>query len=343
MSISSLANKKSNQLYQNFSSTVNKTVNFNFMCLPKGGALFLSNVNNNEQLLSQFYQTDCTNDWILVISQNKTQCDGCNVTTTLSFVDNTKVPSDYYFAAGCLAGKKFTFGYIVDKKGVRYVSYQQNQFDLSSRCINKAINCAGSTVSNDPECPKNKLNSDCLNTLNTRCQQTGLFTDIDKLKSTQMNFPLYPSQCDYLAQKTSINSTAFVEKCFPWINSKLLINGFNFNSQNLINLETQLFTVETLLRFLQVNPGVKIVSTDPTANDTYVNLIRNITVNNTSINISGSTPETTADVAYIVNELNTTSNASQPVPFTPAPGSGNDGSLIRLSVSMISFILILII
>jgi hypothetical protein len=158
-----------------------------------------------------------------------------------------------------------------------------------------------------------------------------------------MTYNLYPSQCDYIAQKTQINSTDFIDKCFPWINNKFFVNGLVFNTQNLINLEAQLYAVETLLRFLQVNPSVKIVTTDPTADDPYANLVRNVTVNNTIINISGSTPVTTADVSATENDLNANeTTAAQPLPITPVP-SGLSGSIINLSVSMIALVLILII
>ena len=64
-------------------SLLNRTLNYDFMCLPRGGAIFISNIINNTDILQTFFQQECNNDYIIVISNNQTRCEGCNISRNI--------------------------------------------------------------------------------------------------------------------------------------------------------------------------------------------------------------------------------------------------------------------
>jgi hypothetical protein len=314
VSISSYANMKEKTLYTNFSLILNETINSDFMCLPKSELFNVANL-----------PTDCTNDFLLIAQNNILKCDDC----TFNYTKLSSIYSEYYFATGCINGNKFTFSYIDDRNGVKFVSYKQNKFDLSSRCINRAIGCSGTQPPS--ECSRTRLNIDCNTILNNNCKQ--IFQDMDKLKPNGVSLALYPPECDYM---TSESNKTIKDKCFPWISNKFISDGFVFNRQNLTEIDSQLYSFHKPLRFLQTNLITKIVSLDLTTNDKYFDLFRNVTFNDSLINISGSTPNSIADTNSFINDINANNT-------NITSTQNNSGSLINIPMCIIVSVIILII
>jgi hypothetical protein len=344
--ISEAAVAQNNTIFNNFSQRLNQTIYQEFFCMPKTGAIFLSNIQNNSQILRQFYKLDCdaNKNYILQIANGNAVCEACEppINTNLTFIDGTSQQfTDYYFAAGCLNGKKFNYGTYVDNNGIRFASYQQGLVDLSSRCLTKAINCAGSAT-NALDCPKNQLNKECSDFLNNECAKTGLYNLIDLYRPKQQTVNIYPPSCDFILKNVEISDPTFVNQCFSWISSKFTLNSFLLNNVALLNLDAQLYTTtgRLLLRFLQeTTSGMVLANNDPTENDSTAMIVKKVTIDPSVVDIAGSNPRRVADNTVLAREVSGLNNVTFVNPVVPKT---TDTNRISCSMMLIMFITILL-
>jgi hypothetical protein len=303
--------------FQNLSKIISSSINQEFLCLPRGEAIFLGNVQDNAHLLNEFYKPKCTKDSIIQVSNSRVMCSSCAspMNHKIAFINNAdKSYSDYYYAGGCLDGVNFQFGYNIDKSGFMFLTFKHDTHDLAARCLSKAVDCAGSNPTGLPDCPKQSINQECQNNINTRCNNMGLYKLVDHIKQvSQKGFNIYPQSCDYILKNTDLISPEFVKQCFSWISSKLTLNSLIFNDNNLVDIDHQLYSSERLLRFLQAataSSNIILADTDPTKNDTMVMRFRNITIDPAVIEIAGSNAISVPKQESLLIELNNLMNST---------------------------------
>lgn len=225
---------------------------------------------------------------------------------------------------------------VVDSSGMYFQSYKSNLLDFDSICMNKAISCAGNSA-NSTSCVKNQLSSTCLSQLNNMCIASGLYDLIDNTAYGN-NFTLVPAECDINQLQTTPNSTAFYASCFNYLLNNFLIEGINFNANNIVNMDKTIFAnanatkrnrVLRPKRLLQTANATNTTNTttttttttttpnstnntsvivsdgsDPTANDTIANSIRTITITPSSITVNGIAPNSTINQTSLQSALN---------------------------------------
>jgi len=258
--------------------------------------------------------------------------------------------SSYYFAEGCLSGKRFVFGYVVDGySNFKYATYQQNTFDLDARCINNAKNCAtdgtGNGNGNGSKCPRNAITSTCTSDFNNRCQMSGLYSEINNIK---LGDPLsiYSSACDFINNQQDPTSQDFTNKCFTWFGSTFFTGSMTFNTLNMENIDSQMYTSSQrlrLLRFLQVNNNIQFTDSDPSLNDPTSNQFKNITLNGSTVNVDGSLANNPRAPSQLLLDLQT-ANSNNIIPTTNPNGTiiTVGSSFLNLScfiVLVVSFVL----
>lgn len=334
VNVSVLAKGKGQAIYDHLGDAINatllKTNIYNYNCLPEGAVIFLSNLQGSADVIGNFSNTNetCTQDYVIEITGNTTNCDNCNRSQLLqnfTYINPNFVPKSYYLASGCLGSNRFIYGNWIDQNNTLWQVYQHNEHDWNSMCMNRMVNCAGNNGTGDM-CPKSRLNTECASSLTSMCSNSGLFNNIDNLKiATRQYISIYPPACDYITQGLNPNNTNFIENCFSYIAGNFFQSSLNYNNRNVNTLGNSVFDYNftnstTLLRFLQASNGqsVQFTSNDPTLSDTVSNGIRNYTIDSSQIVVDSATINSTPDNVILSQQIN---NITAPN-TTTATGSG---------------------
>jgi hypothetical protein len=305
-----------NNDYKFLAYVINKKMlsNYEYNCLPNAHILFLSNLKDNTSaLMKEFTNPQCEDsnkNYIITLNNNTATCHNCPTENILiknfTFIDQSKIPADYFFSTACLNGKRIIFSYMIDKTGIPFINFSDGQVNpnvkdsFNYKCIIKAFRCSSDTGS-DEYCPFNLLNSMCKNELSQKCRESGLYKLIDTLKYFNTFDFILPAQCNIGLFK---DSSEMYNKCLNYLFNTFLSGGMNINQDKMSDYERLIYSspekiTGNTLRFLQTTPmmlnatpasTVLIVpnSDDPTRRDEIANKINRDMFNSSVVVIDGA-------------------------------------------------------
>lgn len=311
---------------------------FPLNCQPGGMEKILGNINANSTTvykdLVKFLNPSgkCNTTMIYYIQNGIISCEGnCGNFTSqiLTFKDQTKVPTNYYFALGCAGNSKFVYGTWSDLTSpstiyttFRYYGAKNANFNFDQRCLSKAAGCIPGGLQTggnnlDGACGTKMMKGACQTDLNEKCGKAGL------ANVTYVPTNTYPQACDFLSQEMSSTDSEFVRKCFSWIAKTFFKRSMVFNPENLNNdllLAMALSgTNSSSLRFLQdSNVAIVPMSSDASAQTT---MFSNNLLSSSDVIVDGSTS----------TSLSSTTNALADV------NSASEGSFINISFLVLLF------
>ena len=273
---------------------------YEYNCLQGGAIAFLTNVRNSSNMVPEFFSTSCgvQENYTITITNGTSSCVNCKesvLVKNITFIDQTNLPSYYYFASSCLNGKKVAFGYWIDTTGIPLVHYQEGNNNLNKACLSKAFTCS-KEVSRDAFCPMNNLNSQCRNEISQSCRKSGFYKMIEETMYFDKYDFVLPAPCN-LANNNN-NYTQMNSRCLSWVYSTFVTGAMNLNVNSTSDFDRIIYTTQTLGRLLQNEPTVVIATpqqaliivpkaSDPTWKDQFAASFANITIPNSQIIVDG--------------------------------------------------------
>jgi hypothetical protein len=218
---------------------------------------------------------------------------------------NLKNPQDslsnYYVAEGCISGKRFIYSeatFAISGNAFDYLDRSPQQGGIGAAIAQSMNNCgkafAGSSTTDKQNC-RGDMNSQCANSLDQTCRNTGLY---DQITNNPQSASAYPDACN------SGISTYSDQTCFNWIENNLIKGTLVLDFKNFKNLPNLIYKsisanqpASSRLRYLQT-----VATSDPTKTDTKAQVSG--TINDSDLTVDSATATKIPDANAYVTNLN---------------------------------------
>jgi hypothetical protein len=202
--------------------------------------------------------------YVISVSNNSIKCTGAcpEGLTNISFKwvsESNAPPSSYSIFAGCLKGAKYFYASITNSKAQNIIQLRYNKgntkFDLASQCQQKSKECLpGSDKATESNCPQNKLNEDCMNSLNQKCKASGLAQLLQNLVPDSAATKPPACQSVDLSLQVTAKASREVINCLQFINNNV-VKGLSTDIAKVADLDNQVLSsanvITSSLRYLQ--------------------------------------------------------------------------------------------
>lgn len=232
--------------------------------------------------------------------------------------------SSYFVAGGCAGGKRFVYSEASmtnSGNAFDYLDKSPQQGGIGAAISKKMNDCgkafAGASAADKQNC-RGDMNSQCANSLDQTCKNSGLY---DQIQGNPQSASAYPDACN--SGLTGYSDQA----CFNWIENNLVKGTIVFDFRGFKRLPDLIYraitanTAATRLRYLQT-----VAASDPTKTDTKAQVSGSISDSDLTVDSATATKIPDAN-AYVTN-LNTVTTA------TSIPDSGSS-NFISVSFSLV--------
>jgi hypothetical protein len=232
--------------------------------------------------------------------------------------------SSYYVAGGCAGGKRFVYSEAsmgISGNAFDYLDKSPQQGGIGAAISKKMNDCgkafAGASAADKQNC-RGDMNSQCANSLDQTCKNSGLY---DQIQGNPQSASAYPDACN--SGLTGYSDQA----CFNWIENNLVKGTIVFDFRGFKKLPDLIYraisanTAASRLRYLQT-----VAASDPTKTDTKAQVSG--TISDSDLTVDSATATKIPDANAYVTNLNTVTTA------TSIPDSGSS-NFISVSFSLV--------